>query len=366
MIDHEQTHRDTDMRDKQHVVLLVCFEGLKAAARVRRPLDTQLRSNGDVILDAVILQVNAKHKASVYDPRRVLAGTLTAALTWGLFGLVSGGFQSLVISAVFGALCGGLYAYVSEHVLTKAELARIGKQLPAQSSALLLFTETSEPQRLLEATTSHAPSVASMAIIGDDLTTHVFADPSDHLLPRDEKALLSMILLRYPDPHSARQVASRIAAGRTQGLNPPDIELVIETDRSGHRHVTDPSHGAAAWARSDLLSWGGFGLVIGAIMGATGGGGILGFLKSGLLTGIAWGLFGLVAGALYGLWAGRAVSARRLKGIGPLLAPGTSTLLVWAEGPVSQDTLDTLSVPDSQRIVLGFNPVEGGAVLQAT
>src|SRR5215467_5233335 len=174
MSEREQTHRASDVHDTQHVVLLVCFEGLKAAARVRCPLDTQLRSNGDVILDAVILQVNAKHKASVYDPRRVLAGTLTAALTWGLFGLVSGGFQSLVISAVFGALCGGLYAYLSEHILTKAELARIGTQLPAQSSALLFFVETSEPQRLLEATSRHTPSVVSAATISDDLTAHVF------------------------------------------------------------------------------------------------------------------------------------------------------------------------------------------------
>jgi hypothetical protein len=147
-----------------------------------------------------------------------------------------------------------------------------------------------------------------MAIISDDLTTRVFASPMDHPLPLDQKAHLSMILIRYPDPKTARQVASRIAADSAHPANPPDVELVIETDRSGHRQVTDPSHGAAAWAKSDVLSWGGFGLVIGAIMGATSGGGILGFLKGGLVTGIAWGLFGLVAGALYGLWAGRAIS----------------------------------------------------------
>ena len=115
-----------------------------------------------------------------------------------------------------------------------------------------------------------------------------------------------------------------------------------------------------------MLSWGGFGLVIGGIVGATSGGGILGFLKGGLVIGVAWGLFGLVAGALYGLWAGRAISARRLKGIGPLLAPGTSTLLAWAEGPVSKDTLETMNAPGSQRLVLHFNPSNGGAVLDTT
>ena len=76
-------------------VLLVCFDKLKAAAKARHSLDQKLRSGGDALLDTVILQVNAKHKVSVYpprrDPRRVVQGTLTAALTWGLFGLVAGG-----------------------------------------------------------------------------------------------------------------------------------------------------------------------------------------------------------------------------------------------------------------------------------
>ena len=40
----------------------------------------------------------------------------------------------------------------------------------------------------------------------------------------------------------------------------------------------------------------------------------------------------LFAGALYGLWAGRAVSARRLKGVGPLLPPDSSVILAWADG----------------------------------
>ena len=52
------------------------------------------RAGGDAILDEVVLRVDAKHKAQVYDPRRVLAGTLTPALTWGLFGLLAGGLES--------------------------------------------------------------------------------------------------------------------------------------------------------------------------------------------------------------------------------------------------------------------------------
>jgi hypothetical protein len=119
-------------------------------------------------------------------------------------------------------------------------------------------------------------------------------------------------------------------------------------------------------ARSDVISWGGFGLVFGAIVGLAGGGGILGFLEGGLVTGVGWAVFGLVAGALYGLWAGRSISARRLRGIGPLLLPGTSALLAWSNGPASSAVLEAFQEPGSSGLVLGFNPVEGGAVLEAT
>ena len=77
----------------------------------------------------------------------------------------------------------------------------------------------------------------------------------------------------------------------------------------------------------------------GAIAGFTSNGGVLSSIKSGLVTGILWAVFGLIAGALYGLWAGRAVSARRLKGLGPLLPPDTSAVLAWSEGNLTQRAL---------------------------
>lgn len=97
-------------------------------------------------------------------------------------------------------------------------------------------------------------------------------------------------------------------------------------------------------------------MVVGAIAGAFGGG----IFKGALVTGIGWALFGLFAGALYGLWAGRATTARRLKGIGPILAPGSSMLLAWAEGAVKRVTIEMLAAANAKRLVLLFNPVEGG------
>ena len=120
----------------------------------------------------------------------------------------------------------------------------------------------------------------------------------------------------------------------------------------------------AAMAKSDVISWGAFGVVYGAIVGAVNNGGILSFIKGGVATGLAWAIFGLVAGALYGLWAGRAVSARRLKGIGPLLAPDTSTMLAWANGDITPQTVTELAAPDAQSLILRFNPAGRGAVLE--
>jgi outer membrane lipoprotein SlyB len=105
---------------------------------------------------------------------------------------------------------------------------------------------------------------------------------------------------------------------------------VIQADRSGHRHVTDPTLGVTATSRQSLISWAAFGVVFGALAGAINGGGLSGALKGALVTAVVWGIFGAVAGALFGLWAGRAVSARRLKSVGPLLAPAPRW---WWPGP---------------------------------
>lgn len=359
---------------REVAVALLCFGGKKDAPKHRSALERGLRSVGDTVLQTTILEVNGKQKASVHDPHRVVAGTLTAALTWGLFGLVAGAnkVESTVIWAVVGAICGGLYAYTTEHVLAKSELRRIGRSLAPNSSALVIYAETGDPARLLASAAQYTPSAASVAGIDADLSPRVFAGASAVEVPHgqpdgapvlDETPALSMLLYRYPDPKTAAQVAKAVSKGSANGA--PQIELVIETNRNGHRHVTDPTRGTAAWARSDVVSWGLFGVVVGAIAGAVGGGGFHGAITDAAVTGVAWAVFGLVAGALYGLWAGRSISARRLNGIGPILSPGTSAVLAWADGPVGREAFGELNRPDGRRLVLTFNPVPGGALLEA-
>ena len=362
------------MSSRNVAVVLLCFAGKKSASTHQDALQERLRAAGDTVLQTTILQVNGKRKASVHDPRRVLAGTLTAALTWGLFGLVAGTnkVESTILWAIVGAVCGGAYAYLTEHVLTKSELARIGRSLAEDSSALVMYAETDDPAKLLATTAPYAPSTASVAAIDTDLAPQVFAGTSPVEVPHGSgngapvlngAAGFSMLLYRYPDPKAAAQVAKTV--GKGSASETPQIELVIETERNGHRHVTDPTRGTSAWAKSDVVSWGLFGVVVGAIAGAVGGGGFHGAVTDAAVTGIAWAVFGLVAGALYGLWAGRSISARRLKGIGPILAPGTSAVLAWADSPVREEMLDKLGRPEAKRLVLNFNPVPGGAVLEA-
>jgi hypothetical protein len=361
--------------DRQLGVLLLCFDTITAAAAARRPLDRQLKSVGDAVIDTVVLRVDSKSRASVHDPRRVVQGTLTALLTWGVFGAVTSGLQGLVIWGVLGAICGGGYAYYSEHLLAKSELAHIGRRLPAGSSALVTYAETRDPRRLLAATATLAPTAASAVAINDDLSARGFGGAANPVelpdgpggaaaIPGGATAL-SMILLRYPGVGTARQVASREAATSTKHRDPVQVELVVWVDPDGRRHVADPSQGVRAWAVSDTISWGGFGLVVGAIAGAVGGGGLHGLVSQGLVTGIGWALFGLVAGALYGLWAGRGESARRLKGLGGLLVPGSSMVVAWTEGAATTDVTARLTATGAKRLVVRFDAVEGGAVLAA-
>ena len=363
---------------RQLAVLLACFAGTKTAGKTRRNLDARLKSQGDAVLDTVVLQVDAKHKASDHDPHRVLLAALTPALTWGLFGLLFGSnaVVSAIVWAVIGAICGGLFGYYSLHLAPKSRMTRIGAQLPAQSSALAMFAETKDARRVLEATADHQPSAASVAAVSADLTTRVFAGateaielpagPSGHGLAPDRDSVLSMVLLRYPDPDTAKQIAAKMAPKTKKAIPVLQVELVMRADRDGRRHVTDPTEGAASWARQSAISWAGFGVVCGALAGAINGGGLGGALKGGLVTAVVWGIFGVIAGALFGLWAGRAASPRRLKGVGALLGPGTSMVVTWADKPVTDDTLDPYLTTGSQRLVLHFNPVPGGAVLEAT
>jgi hypothetical protein len=105
------------------------------------------------------------------------------------------------------------------------------------------------------------------------------------------------------------------------------------------------------------------GLIAGALAGLTGDG-LFGFVGGGVLTAIAWGLFGLVAGALYGHWAGRTISARRLKGLAPMLSPDTSMIFAWSDAPSAAATLESRSTDGQvQTLILGFGPTAGGALL---
>jgi hypothetical protein len=361
--------------DDRHLgVLLACFAEPKAAGKAHGPLENAVRSAGDSILDTTVVKVNAKHKALVYDPRRILISAATPALTWGLCGLLFGGWQSGIIWAVLGALCGWPYAYYVHHA-SKAELKHIGRRLPAKSSALLMFAETSDARRLLDAAAAHAPSVASAAAIGDDLSVRVFAGANHPVevphgsrtqeLPVDQTSAFSMIALRYPERDGANQAAARLA-NKPKASDAAYVEVVIDTDRDGHRHVKDPKQGPAAWIKGDIIGWGAFGLLCGVISGATTDSGLAGVIKQGVGAAIVLGAFGIFAGFLYGTWVGRSISARRLKRVGPLLAPDTSLLVAWADGSVSAQTIDTLNAPQAQRLVLLFNPTERGAVLEAT
>jgi len=356
---------DGGTRPPRPVSLLVaCFGGPGDARKARHGIESAVGSGGGTVLETTILRVSRKHKASVWDPRRDLMGVLAPAITWGLFGFLAGTNRvaSLVIWAVLGAICGGLYAYFAEHLLTKPELARIGRGLAAESSALATFAETSDPESLVKAASTQGATVASVAAIDAELNARVLGD--DGSSSAGSKDVLSMILLRYSDPSAAESAASRLADGKTKPRNPVRVELLIKTDSSGRRHVADPTHGEKAMSKSDVASWGGFGLVFGAIAGALGGGGILGFIEGGLVTAIAWGVFGLAAGALYGLWAGRSISARRLRGVGGLLPPSTSMLIAWNARPVTATTLEPLVMDGSKRLVLAFSTVDGGAVIR--
>ncbi len=378
---------------QEFCVLLACFDGASGASKVRRKVDSLLDKAGDVILDEVVLRVDAKRKARVFDPRRTRAGLLTSAFTWGVFGLVTGGWESLGLWAVLGAVGGGGWAYLNEHLLTKDQLARIGRSVRPDSSALAVYLQGSNPEQLLTRMSAVRPTTASIATISADLSAHVHSAPVNGVGTTPGQAAedgtaaveadrLAMVLVRYRGAQAARDAMLKQAMSmgkKSMGKKPkgkkpkgkaneegvPEVELLIETDGSGRHRVIDPTTGARITSRGDVLSWGGFGLVCGAIAGYLGTSGILGAVERGFLTAIGWAIFGLIAGALYGLWAGRGVSARRISRMGPILPPDTSTVIAWADDTVSPEAIKTWATGNSNLLTLWFTPTSTGAQLEA-
>ena len=83
-------------------------------------------------------------------------------------------------------------------------------------------------------------------------------------------------------------------------------------------------------------------MIYGLIVGLVSNHGIFTTVEDTAAAGVICAVFGLAAGALYGLWAGRAVSARRLKRIRPLLPAGSSTVLAWSDEQLSEQIMDDL------------------------
>jgi hypothetical protein len=362
---------------KQLGVLVMCFDGRKTAAQARRSFGRHLAAQGDSLLDSTVVEVNAKHKAFASDPHRVVPGTLVPALTWGLFGLVLGssGWVSAIIWAVIGAICGGLFSYYSVTHLSKSEWARIGGRLPADSSSLVVFVETADVRGLLKSTASLNPATASVAHITADLGAQVFAgsgtalevptNAAGHQRVANQATTLSMIMLRYAAEGTAKQTVAKMAQ-HAKGADPAfAVEIMVERHPNGNLGVVDPKYGTWGWAKSDLVSWGVLGVAVGLLSGLISGG-LFGAVHSGIATGLIWAAFGVFAGALYGLWAGRAVTGRRLKGAARLLAPGTSLVVAWSEQPITDTALAPYVTADSRLLVLHFNAIEGGVVLEAS
>jgi uncharacterized membrane protein len=178
-------------------ILFACFAGRKGAAKRRRELEAAIGSQGAHVLDTTVVQVDKKRRVRVYDPQRVVIGAVVSALTWGVFGLLTGGLASLLISAAIGAAWGGWMARSKAHHVSGAQLERAGDRLPADSSALLIFAETMRPETLLADVQALQATAASVAVVAEDLAARVLAGSATAAGGAAEGPSLSMVSLRF-------------------------------------------------------------------------------------------------------------------------------------------------------------------------
>jgi uncharacterized membrane protein len=340
-------------------VLLTCFDSHEEAGRVHHPLSREIKAGGATIFDEAVLKIMPNGKVRVYDPRRTIAGTVTPAVTWGVLGLLAGGgnWLSLVIWAIIGGLCGGLFSYFSKQLIANGQLGQLGKRLAPDSSAVLSFIGETEATQLAAVAAPFKAASTSVVTIQADLSATALSDAAGDSTATSKNTLLNMLLYRYPGKDTARGV-SAAASVKSTGV---EAALLIHADSTGKLRVANPH--AKALVRSDVAGWGVLGLVVGAAAGFGGSGGLFGVLERSVITGLVWAVFGLLAGSLYGLWAARAVSARRLSSVRPLVPPNTSLLLAWAEGDLTPARLSPWTVRDSRNLILKFVQTERGAAL---
>ena len=170
--------KEREVRDRAEpatalCVLLLSFDGAKPAAQIRRPMSKQLGLGGSAILDAAIIRVDGEGKARVHDPQRTVAGMLTAALTWGVFGLLTSGVIGPIGWAVIGAVCGGLFAYYREQPLSGTQLRRIGAGMRRDSSAIVVFTKGGAGTAVRSTAAAYGPTTASLVAISGELSARV-------------------------------------------------------------------------------------------------------------------------------------------------------------------------------------------------
>ena len=248
----------------------------------------------------MVVRVNQKGAVHEEDPRRVVAGTVTPFLTWALFVALAGGsWGGILFWAVIGGLCGWAYARFNERVLPKNEVKRLGTQLAPDSSSLLLYVHGSTGEALLDDVAPEDPRLASVATIGSDLSAAITSGaqqptgtPSTTAAsaPPKSNGLLNMLMFRYAgtDAAGARQRARPSADQAKAKHATVQTEVLLRVDKDGRDHVVNPGTGVRAFMPSDAIGWGVFGLIFGAIVGFTRGGGVTSFVESTLVTGILW------------------------------------------------------------------------------
>jgi len=350
-------------------ILLVCFDEPKRAQQVKEALGKEIKQGGDLILDEMVMRVDEKRRVYVYEMGKAARGAAVVAVTWGAFGLLTGGLRGLVIWAVIGAVCGGIYMYYVAHTLSDAELKNIARCMPPNSSVLLAFLKTSHAQQIIDSVSRYSPAASSLVTVGEGMATSVISGTSDKAeqpsptstpvqAGADGDNPLSILVFRYTGHQTARQVEAELKEEWKKAGDAIQTEVMIEVDEQKKVHVYNPSTGVRAQAISSMISWGLSGLIVGVLTGLFSGGGLLGSLSSGVTLLITWGLFGIVAGALAAFVVNRAIPTSRLRKLSALMQADTSVILALVQGTYTHQMISDLSTHDAKMLIIRINATQ--------
>jgi len=149
-------------------ILVFAFADTQTADEVVNELKASQKLGGyKVVAEAVVIR-EADSSVHVHEPGKGGKGAAIGAVAGGVLGLL-GGPVGVLWLAVSGGVIGGVAGHFAGRTIPKADLEKIGAQIPPNSSAFLALVENTDAEAVVNNMKGYKANVVTVTL-GDELS----------------------------------------------------------------------------------------------------------------------------------------------------------------------------------------------------